>query len=273
MLNCTDLACVLHHHHFYAHLHHLKNHLQDDNDNGVLGDGDGSDVSGNYISQLSNNESDAPNDTIYMVCGVVIAMLLVGLIIILVAVTINKLRKREESSSPSPIALEAQQQYTLQTRFSSLDSTNCGHEHHLQHHQEQQLFNTTPSIIASALTEGNGHLNNNNNNSISNNSNNNNNHHLHPHNGIIFEEPDSVTFVRTSGVTTNGWIFPPKAPTPNIYNCINHDLLAAANHQNGFKGFRKQFSGRFKRLVSKKSESTSPIPPELRPQLKTIYVY
>lgn len=33
MLNCTDLACVLHHHHFYAHLHHLKHHLQDDNDN------------------------------------------------------------------------------------------------------------------------------------------------------------------------------------------------------------------------------------------------
>ncbi|KXJ74264.1 hypothetical protein RP20_CCG014046 [Aedes albopictus] len=32
MLNCTDLACVLHHHHFYAHLHHLKHHLQDDHD-------------------------------------------------------------------------------------------------------------------------------------------------------------------------------------------------------------------------------------------------
>uniref|UniRef100_A0A1B0AHF2 Uncharacterized protein n=1 Tax=Glossina pallidipes TaxID=7398 RepID=A0A1B0AHF2_GLOPL len=140
----------------------------------------------------------------------------------------SKLRKREESSSPSPTALEAQQQYTLQTRFSSLDSTNCGHEHHLQRHQEQQLFNTTPSIIASALTEGNGHLNNNNNNNNSNNNNNNNNnhhhHHLHPHNGIVFEEPDAVTFVRTSGVTTNGWIFPPKAPTPNIYNCINHIL-------------------------------------------------
>jgi hypothetical protein len=29
MLNCTDLACVLHHHHFYAHLHHLKHHLDD----------------------------------------------------------------------------------------------------------------------------------------------------------------------------------------------------------------------------------------------------
>lgn len=24
MLNCTDLECILHHHHYYAHLHHLK---------------------------------------------------------------------------------------------------------------------------------------------------------------------------------------------------------------------------------------------------------
>lgn len=33
--------------------------------------------------------ADAPNDVLYMVCGVVIAMLLVGLIIVLVAVTIR----------------------------------------------------------------------------------------------------------------------------------------------------------------------------------------
>lgn len=32
---------------------------------------------------------DAPNDTLYMICGVIIAMLLVGIIIILVAVTIR----------------------------------------------------------------------------------------------------------------------------------------------------------------------------------------
>uniref|UniRef100_A0A336M2Q3 Cilia- and flagella-associated protein 52 n=1 Tax=Culicoides sonorensis TaxID=179676 RepID=A0A336M2Q3_CULSO len=35
MLNCTDLACVLHHHHFYAHLHHLKHHLSDDHHDSV----------------------------------------------------------------------------------------------------------------------------------------------------------------------------------------------------------------------------------------------
>lgn len=32
MYNCTDLSCVLHHHHFYAHLHHLKRHLDDHHD-------------------------------------------------------------------------------------------------------------------------------------------------------------------------------------------------------------------------------------------------
>lgn len=44
--------------------------------------------------------------------------------------------------------------------------------------------------------------------------------------------------------------------------------------KDGLKGrFRKQFSGRFKRLVSRKPEPAPIIPPELKPQLKTIYVY
>lgn len=32
MLNCTDLECILHHHHYYAHLHHLKHgtHVEDE---------------------------------------------------------------------------------------------------------------------------------------------------------------------------------------------------------------------------------------------------
>ncbi|XP_037943227.1 uncharacterized protein LOC119676072 [Teleopsis dalmanni] len=51
------------------------------------------------------------------------------------------------------------------------------------------------------------------------------------------------------------------------------EALLATNDKNGFKGFRKQFSGRFKRLVAKKPEPVTVIPPELKPQLKTIYVY
>ncbi|KAH8295171.1 hypothetical protein KR018_008163 [Drosophila ironensis] len=102
-----------------------------------------------------------------------------------------------------------------------------------------------------------------------------------------------VTFVRTAGhgshhpapatvcdangnAPANGiqseWTFPPKAPTPHIYNCLSPDMMAASD-KNSFKGFRKQFSGRFKRLVTRKVEHTPVIPPELKPQLKTIYVY
>lgn len=70
------------------------------------------------------------------------------------------------------------------------------------------------------------------------------------------------------------WVFPPLPPQPNIYCTNNHDALNHVNEKNGFKGFRKQFSGRFKRLVAKKSHEPAPaIPPELKPQLKTIYVY
>ncbi|XP_016952716.1 uncharacterized protein LOC108026331 isoform X1 [Drosophila biarmipes] len=102
------------------------------------------------------------------------------------------------------------------------------------------------------------------------------------------KQTQSVTFVRTSnapaGCDANGngngngnssqteWTFPPKAPTPHIYNCLTPDMMASSD-KSSFKGFRKQFSGRFKRLVTRKVEHTPVIPPELKPQLKTIYVY
>ncbi|ALC47924.1 CG11791 [Drosophila busckii] len=94
------------------------------------------------------------------------------------------------------------------------------------------------------------------------------------------KDKQHVTFVRTSGavpIATVGhtavaeWTFPPKAPVPHIYH-INQDMLMA-NDKITFKGFRKQFSGRFKRLVARKPEPAPVIPPELKPQLKTIYVY
>ncbi|XP_017845378.1 LOW QUALITY PROTEIN: uncharacterized protein LOC108601911 [Drosophila busckii] len=78
------------------------------------------------------------------------------------------------------------------------------------------------------------------------------------------KDKQHVTFVRTSGavpIATVGhtavaeWTFPPKAPVPHIYH-INQDMLMA-NDKITFKGFRKQFSGRFKRLVARKPESTS----------------
>jgi len=71
------------------------------------------------------------------------------------------------------------------------------------------------------------------------------------------------------------WHFPPLPPQPNlyIYNASSQDALVH-NDKMGLRGFRKQLSGRFKRLVSRKSPEPAPvIPPELKPQLKTIYVY
>ncbi|EDW66479.2 uncharacterized protein [Drosophila virilis] len=101
-------------------------------------------------------------------------------------------------------------------------------------------------------------------------------------NTLIKDGHQHVTFLRTSGVTAEAvghadvadipdWTFPPKAPTPHIYH-INQEILIA-NEKLGFRGFRKQFSGRFKRLVARKLEPAPVIPPELKPQLKSIYVY
>ncbi|CAO1421024.1 unnamed protein product [Diamesa hyperborea] len=220
MLNCTDLACVLHHHHFYAHLQHLRvhldnhhsdhNHHHDHEQDEADGNG-GSDVDASNITDLLNEPDselsslshvDAPNDTLYMICGVIIAMLLVGIIIILVAVTISKLRKREEST-----------------------------------HSVSNNETTQPTHVVSQLTT-----------------------------------QDPIGFRQTP---SSVWHFPPLPPQPNIYiyNASSQDALVH-NDKLGLRGFKKQLSGRFKRLVTRKSHEPTPvIPPELKPQLKTIYVY
>ncbi|XP_021693355.1 probable basic-leucine zipper transcription factor L isoform X2 [Aedes aegypti] len=211
--------------------------------------GEGSDVETNNIQDLLNDTDselsslshvDAPNDVLYMVCGVVIAMLLVGLIIVLVAVTISKLRKREESSV-SPV--------TATNVEAAPPSSN--HNHH-NHHQ-------------------------NNNNSSSTNNHHHNNHHSSSNNHSSqlengYSVPTPVAFRQSP---SSVWVFPPLPPQPNLYhyNANSQDALVH-NEKTGFKGLKRQLSGRFKRLVSRKSHEPAPaIPPELKPQLKTIYVY
>lgn len=102
----------------------------------------------------------------------------------------SKLRKRDESSPASAVTIESQQQqHGLQIRSHSSDNN------YYNESQDQQMFTT------SSMTDSNG--NNTSNNSV---------------------ELESITFTRTSGgcTTSNGWVFPPKAPSPNIYNDINH---------------------------------------------------
>uniref|UniRef100_A0A1L8DW31 Putative conserved protein with signal anchor n=1 Tax=Nyssomyia neivai TaxID=330878 RepID=A0A1L8DW31_9DIPT len=169
--------------------------LQRQSSNDSTGYGDGGDIDNNDIQGLLN-DTDAPDDVINVVYGVVIAMLLVGVIIVLVAVTISKLRKREESSSS--VTVEAPTQI-------------C------------------PTVPEAPVT--------------------------------YRQNPSSV------------WVFPPLPPQPNLYCANSQDALVQANG-NGLKGFKRQLSGRFKRLISRKPHEPSPvIPPELKPQLKTIYVY
>ncbi|XP_049280078.1 box A-binding factor isoform X1 [Anopheles funestus] len=265
MLNCTDLACVLHHHHFYAHLHHLKHHLQDDHDHhhGHHGHeshdhhheaaaGEGSDVDNGNIQDLLNDTDselsslshlDAPNDVLYMICGVVIAMVLVGLIIVLVAVTISKLRKREESSTVSPV-----------TANNVEAATHHHHHHPFSNHQLHHNGTSHPQQQQNHSSS---------------------NHHHNQQNGGSSPEtgysvPTPIAF-RQSPSTV--WVFPPLPPQPNIYNASSQDALVH-NEKTGFKGLKRQLSGRFKRLVSRKAHEPAPvIPPELKPQLKTIYVY
>lgn len=58
--------------------------------------------------------------------------------------------------------------------------------------------------------------------------------------------------------------------------CLQETLVhPLSSEQPGFcRGFRKNLQGRWKRLVKRKpSNETYAIPPELRDQLKNIYVY
>nr|XP_029719631.1 myb-like protein A isoform X3 [Aedes albopictus] len=221
----------------------LEQFRSDHGSNGTLAQaftagGEGSDVETNNIQDLLN-DTDAPNDVLYMVCGVVIAMLLVGLIIVLVAVTISKLRKREESSV-SPVT-------ATNNVEAAPPSSNHNNTHHNHHHSSST----------------NNHHHNNHHSSSNNNSSQLENGYSVPTPVAFRQSPSSV------------WVFPPLPPQPNLYhyNANSQDALVH-NEKTGFKGLKRQLSGRFKRLVSRKSHEPAPaIPPELKPQLKTIYVY
>ncbi|XP_049533056.1 uncharacterized protein LOC125949767 isoform X4 [Anopheles darlingi] len=227
----------------------------------LLTAGDGSDVENGSIQDLlkdtdselsSLSHVDAPNDVLYMVCGVVIAMLLVGLIIVLVAVTISKLRKREESSSVSPVTA------------SNVEAPPHHHHHHHSVHQQTQPQFQHHNGTSHPQQQQQHHSSS--------------NHHHHsnsPQHGGSSPEtgysvPTPIAF-RQSPSTV--WVFPPLPPQPNIYNASSQDALVH-NEKTGLKGLKRQLSGRFKRLVSRKAHEPAPvIPPELKPQLKTIYVY
>ncbi|XP_026469572.1 uncharacterized protein LOC113373493 [Ctenocephalides felis] len=67
------------------------------------------------------------------------------------------------------------------------------------------------------------------------------------------------------------WVFPPNPPQP-LQNSNNQDNLS--KNLSRSSSFHKDHGGRWKRFVKGKPEQDShAIPPELRPQLKKIFVY
>ncbi|XP_045765656.1 uncharacterized protein LOC123867596 isoform X4 [Maniola jurtina] len=71
------------------------------------------------------------------------------------------------------------------------------------------------------------------------------------------------------------WQFPPPLPPPYVYSHDQDNILQPlGNERASFRSLRKNIGGRWKRLVKKKPEQeVYTIPPELKPQLKQIYVY
>ncbi|XP_030756979.1 uncharacterized protein LOC115882868 isoform X2 [Sitophilus oryzae] len=110
----------------------------DDPVQGVLNDTD-SDVSD--LSHL-----DGPNESLYMISGVCVAMLLVGVMIILVAITISKLRKREEHSNTVHPVPEATTTVVLQptTVTTTAPSTNGTNSAGVNAGQLQKVESTDP---------------------------------------------------------------------------------------------------------------------------------
>ncbi|XP_053595253.1 ras guanine nucleotide exchange factor L isoform X5 [Microplitis demolitor] len=288
MLNCTDLECILHHHYYYAHLHQLQqppidnaafSTAAEDVENGVKSQDNKTD------SPQSSSHLDPPLDTLYMIGGLMIATALVGVIIILIAVTI-RVTNQISSLFSNIIRLHAKKKSKLRKR-----------EDNANDHQ----VNSEPAVVQTATSACN------NNNNINNNyqANGNYNNNLNLSNGVttgqmlssdirnngIVNPAASITASEINGIVDGTivteandqlvWQFPPPYPPPltpppqyTLYNDQNTLVHGLQGDRHGFaKGIRKNL-GRWRRLVKRKSDmDTCAIPPELKDQLKTIYVY
>ncbi|XP_034939766.1 uncharacterized protein, partial [Chelonus insularis] len=197
-------------------------------------------------SLQSLSHLDPPMETLYMICGVLIATALVGVIIILIAVTISKLRKREDHANDQ---VNAEQPAVVQTATSATTNISATTTDQMlsQDIRNNGIVNPAATITATEM------------------------------NGIT----DGSTTVITETTEQFVWQFPPPYPPPRtpppqyaLYNDQNTLVHGLESDRPGFaKGIRKNLGGRWRRLVKKKNTDTCAIPPELKDQLKTIYVY
>ncbi|KAL0129392.1 hypothetical protein PUN28_004231 [Cardiocondyla obscurior] len=205
--------------------------------------GDGPQGHDNDTDPYSLSHLDPPTGSVYMIGGVLIAMVLVGVLIVLLAVTISKLRKREDHhSSASAVHPEATVVQTATIGAPGMHPDGCC----------TQMSTTTVSTDFG--------------------------------NSVCDEHVFAATTMTPSAnpVDPFAWQFPPPYPPPHmppaqyaLYNDQDTLVHALPSDRPGFaKGFRKNLGGRWRRLVKRKAETdTCAIPPELKDQLKTIYVY
>ncbi|XP_049937935.1 uncharacterized protein LOC126412396 [Schistocerca serialis cubense] len=177
-----------------------------------------------------------PNETVYMICGVLIAMVLVALIIVLLALTISKLRKRDDNQSPPPrhpvgvAAAAATTTTTTTTQITAVNHLNC-----------QSVATVSAQVTTTILPPP--------------------------------EACPGSTATTTVYPPQFLWQFPPPYSLySNNQDPLVHTLPAG---QPGIcRGFRKNLRGRWRRLVKRKpANEVYTIPAELRDQLKQIYVY
>ncbi|XP_008182060.1 uncharacterized protein LOC100575429 isoform X3 [Acyrthosiphon pisum] len=192
--------------------------------------------------EYSSEHVDVPNEGVYMVCGVLIAMVLVAVIIVILAVTISKLRKREETATA--VAAAATAAATAVATANTVINNN-------NNNVDCQLPHAQPVDVAVVTNVS----------------------------GDVGDAPVPLPFLwqysakNAAAKNTNGYNSPYR-----LYSSDQDTLVCSvpieetAEHR---KGLRKNLRGKWRRLVHKKQQQQDAykIPAELRDQLKQIYVY
>ncbi|XP_054267314.1 uncharacterized protein LOC128989437 isoform X2 [Macrosteles quadrilineatus] len=193
------------------------------------------------------NQADDPNGSLYMLCGVLIAMLLVGVIIVLLAVTISKLRKREDN---------------LHTTVTTNHNNNViHHQQQTQQVPQQQQQPQCQEVVVSCPRDSQESLP---------------PPFLWTNSRCSTTASSQYTLYNNDEVDKNGLLYISGYSVLTNFVLLQDNLVhsVACEEPRECKGLRKNLSGKWRRLVKKKPpQEVYTLPAELRDQLKTIYVY
>ncbi|XP_025417651.1 uncharacterized protein LOC112688589 isoform X2 [Sipha flava] len=197
--------------------------------------------------EYSSEHVDVPNEGVYMVCGVLIAMVLVAVIIVVLAVTISKLRKREETAVAAATAA-ATPNATTNTATTIVVNNNSINTNNNVDCQLPHAQSVDVAVVTNVSRD-------------------------------VGDAPVPLPFLwqysakNAAAKNSNGYNSPYR-----LYSSDQDTLVCSvpieetAEHR---KGLRKNLRGKWRRLVHKKQQQQDSykIPAELRDQLKQIYVY